>query len=139
MNHTTTATGAPLLAGQAARDFTCPVARVTYMRQRKPGAPESMRVQYWHGGKSVATEWVGFAQAKARSWWRARGPDGESMPSKTWWAITAGTKGLLREPTETTVSAMGEFPEIVQTVFAEEAACTAGQSVVLADGSAAHH
>ena len=83
-----------------------------------------MRVQYYCGKKLAATEWVcveheGFAQQKARAWWRIRDPEGR-MPTNTWQAIAMGQKGLLPAPVEITVSAFGEFPAIVRTVFAQE-------------------
>lgn len=53
---------------------------VTVHRHRKPGSPDSLRVQY-RCGLSQFREWIcldhgGFAERKARTWWARRfGPD----------------------------------------------------------------
>jgi DNA repair protein RadD len=50
------------------------VTRVEYRVHRKPGKPDSMRVDYYDGLRCVANEWVcfehgGFARQKAEQWW----------------------------------------------------------------------
>lgn len=54
-----------------------PVDHMTFSIHRKDGAPEMMKVAYYSGlAKSfydyVCVEHTGFAQAKARRWWRER-------------------------------------------------------------------
>lgn len=53
------------------------VAETKYRTHKKPGSPNSLRVEY-HVGLTVHREWIclehtGFARAKAESWWMARG------------------------------------------------------------------
>ncbi len=55
---------------------TLAVDNVTVHRHRKPGKPDSLRVQY-RCGLSTIREWVcldhgGFAETKARAWWASR-------------------------------------------------------------------
>jgi DNA repair protein RadD len=58
------------------------VSEVTVHRHRKPGSPDSLRVQY-RCGISTFREWVcldhgGYAETKARRWWWARFGRGEA-------------------------------------------------------------
>ena len=62
-----------------ARDEWQEVRDVDYRRHRKPGAPDSLRVDYLVGAK-VVSEWVcvehsGYAREKAVAWWELRGDE----------------------------------------------------------------
>ena len=66
---------AALLSAQRAEITTWhDVTRVDYKLHRKPGKPDSMRVDYYSGLLCVASEWVcfehtGYARQKAINWW----------------------------------------------------------------------
>lgn len=80
---------------------------VTVHRHKKAGKPDSLRVTYWMGPTSF-TEWIcldheGFAQQKAKSWWRRRFGDpiptvDEAMQNMLLGAeILAATKEIIVE------------------------------------------
>jgi len=53
------------------------IDRVTYGIHRKPGKPDSLRVDYWSGLRMVASEWQcfdhgGYAAQKANAWYLKR-------------------------------------------------------------------
>jgi DNA repair protein RadD len=89
-----------------------PVTDVDYTRHRKPGSPDSLRVDYLIGGK-VVSEWVcfghaGYARQKAVSWWQQ-------------WAGTPPPNDVedaqqrlaeLRQPTEATLTRDGKYHRI---------------------------
>jgi hypothetical protein len=63
-----------LSAQQQAVNTWHDVTRVEYKLHRKPGKPDSVRVDYYDGLLCVASEWVcfehgGFARQKAEQWW----------------------------------------------------------------------
>jgi len=66
---------AALLSAQRAEITTWhDVTRVDYKLHRKPGKPDSMKVDYYSGLLRVASEWVcfehtGYARQKAEQWW----------------------------------------------------------------------
>ena len=83
-----------------ARDEWQEVRDVEYRRHRKPGAPDSLRVDYLVGAK-VVSEWVcvehsGYAREKAVAWWRQRGDARHPTPSTRRWRERPSSVGLPR-------------------------------------------
>lgn len=114
---------APVMAHQIlAKLATYPVDDVRYRRHTKPGAPDSIRVDYVSGLRTVASEWVclshpGFAGEKARQWWGRRAlrtflPGGTSQALE--W-IQDGYR--LAQPASITVNEQGRWPEIMGVIW----------------------
>ena len=98
---------------------TLPVDDVTVARHRKPGKPDSIRVQY-RCGLSVFREWIcldhgGYAEKKARNWWKWRFGDKESLDMTVNLAMTDMLLGnRIRDVTKSiTVLQRGKLSEIV--------------------------
>jgi DNA repair protein RadD len=98
---------------------TLAVSEVTVHRHRKPGAPDSIRVQY-RCGISTFREWIcldhgGFAETKARRWWWIRFGRGEAeviTVDKAFEDMLLGDR--IRSVTESiTVIQRGKYAEIV--------------------------
>lgn len=77
--HGVRASAAAIMSGQTTLTrYT--IDRVTYAKHQKPGRPSSLRVEYWHGLRVVAKEWVGiesdspYGRGRAVNWWKARFP-----------------------------------------------------------------
>jgi DNA repair protein RadD len=108
-----------LSAQQQAVNTWHDVTRVEYKLHRKPGKPDSVRVDYYDGLLCVASEWVcfehgGFARQKAQSWWARR--DLTTMPSNTEEAIDWAS--LLYEPTRIATRKNGKYTEVKEYEFA---------------------
>lgn len=95
------------------------VSDVTVHRHRKPDAPDSLRVQY-RCGISTFREWIcldheGFAQRKARRWWRDRFGQEEAETVTVDSAMEDMLLGhRIKEATKTiTVVRRGKYTEIV--------------------------
>ena len=104
-----------------ARDEWLEVRDVDYRRHRKPGAPDSLRVDYLVGAK-VVSEWVcvehtGYAREKAVAWWELRGA---SPPPDTLDEALARTEEL-RPPTEAVLVRDGKYHRIKRLRFAQPA------------------
>lgn len=115
--------------------LTYPVTDVQYSVHRKPGSPDSMRVDYYSGIKRVASEWVcfehqGFARAKAEIWWSKRSmggfgdychmyAHGSEYPGSSAEAVETATAYSSHAiypfavPSVITVDETGRWPEIV--------------------------
>jgi DNA repair protein RadD len=117
---------APILSAQITAKVTrYPVTDIRYARHTKPGAPDSMRVDYYSGLRKVASEWVcfehpGFAGEKARQWWNKRydSRDGHGF------FVTCVQEAIdesphLRAPIEITVNESGRWPEIIGITWDE--------------------
>lgn len=110
------ASNAAIMAHQvAAKIVTYPVDDIRYCAHHKEGSPDSMRVEYWSGLRSVAREWVcfehqGFARAKAEAWWSRRG--GGAVPRNVAAALAAADD--LPTPARVVVNESGKWPEIVR-------------------------
>ena len=97
---------------------------VRYARHTKPGAPDSIRADYFSGLRKVAAEWVcldhpGFAGEKARQWWARRAPR-EFLPGSVDQALEWVRTGyVLRTPLEITVNESGRWPEIIGSTWDE--------------------
>lgn len=94
------------------------VTRVDYKLHRKPGKPDSMRVDYYDGLRCVANEWVcfehgGFARQKAENWWRRR--EYTTIPFTTQEAIDWAN--LLRKPTRIATRKNGKYTEVKEYEF----------------------
>jgi len=124
------ASNAAIMASQVAPKLvTYEVDRVTYAVHRKPGSPDSLRVEYWSGLRIVAREWVclehgGFAGEKARGWWKRRCISdvtwhaGGSCPSDCASALSFVTAVGIDEPAAIRVNETGKYPEIVGYAWA---------------------
>jgi DNA repair protein RadD len=97
------------------------VSRVDYKLHRKPGKPDSMRVDYYDGLLCVASEWVcfehtGYARQKAVDWWCKR----------TLNNLPLGVEGVLRwlannsiaQPTRIATRKNGKYTEVKEYEFA---------------------
>ena len=104
-----------------ARDEWQEVRDVDYRRHRKPGAPDSLRVDYLVGTK-VVSEWVcvehtGYAREKAVAWWHLRG---DGPPPDTVDEALARA-GELRRPAEAVLVREGKYHRIKRVRFARPA------------------
>jgi len=95
------------------------VDAVTLHRHRKPGKPDSIRVQY-RCGMATIREWVclehgGFAEQKARGWWLRRfGPEEAKTITVDQALSNLFAAQLIKAMTETiTVTRRGKHTEIV--------------------------
>lgn len=126
------ASDAPVLSSQIQNKIvTYPVTGVQYSIHKKPGSPDSLRVDYWSGLRKVASEWVcfehqGWARAKAYQWWTKRrdpvetedfrsGVTMDDMPNTEWAWRQADDK--FAWPSTITVNETGKFPEIIKVDF----------------------
>ncbi len=119
------ASAAPILSRQiVAKVTTYHVDAVRYRRHTKPGAPDSIRVDYVSGLRTVASEWVclshpGFAGEKARRWWSRRAPR-DFLPGGTDQALEWIESGYtLAKPATITVNEQGRWPEIMGSTWDE--------------------
>lgn len=114
------ASNAAIMASQVApKIITYDVTDVTYAVHKKDGSPDSLRVEYWSGMRTVAREWVclahgGFAGEKARGWWARRAGEYRT-PSGIPKDITEALDYtvLLSRPHAIRVNETGKYPEIV--------------------------
>jgi DNA repair protein RadD len=110
---------AAIMSGQRALTrYT--VDRVTYAKHQKPGKPPSLRVEYWHGLRVVAKEWIAiesdsqYGRGRAVMWWSAREPRPmDFVPGTVDQAMDWIDGGFtLRQPTCVVVNESGKYPEI---------------------------
>ena len=113
--HGTRVSNAAIMSGHTT--FTrYSVDRVTYAKHSKPGKPPSLRVEYWHGLRVVAKEWVAiesdnhYAKSRASHWWwqRTRGQTPETVDQALCVAPHIETR-----PSAIVVNESGKYPEIV--------------------------
>jgi DNA repair protein RadD len=112
------------------------VTRVDYRLHRKPGKPDSLRVDYYDGLRCVANEWVcfehtGYARQKAINWWLRllstqehliSVPDTVSTALKLIEAVKSvhkeqGFAGF-KEPTRIATRKNGKYTEVKEYEFA---------------------
>jgi len=91
---------------------------------KKPGKPDSLRVDYYAGFLRVATEWVclfhgGMAQGRAEAWWRDHVP-GARLPLDIDEAVLAAEAARL--PGYLYIQKEGKYERIVSRGFEEIAA-----------------
>lgn len=118
--HRTTASTATILQIGAQQIESYSVTNVTYAHHRKPGKPDSLRVEYWSGIKVVAREWVclehdGFARSRAESWWRKR--TNLAAPFEVAQALQYINEFGLPAPESIEVNVSSKYPEIVKVNF----------------------
>lgn len=114
--HSTKASSALVLDIGKPRINTYPVTAVCYGIHRKPGKPDSLRVDYWHNLRIVAREWVcfeheGYARAKAEAWWNKRTDFYYNRCPKT--VSEFAVPDFWCEPTHITINESGKYPEIL--------------------------
>jgi DNA repair protein RadD len=98
------------------------VKAVWYKRHRKNGKPDSLRVDYVCGLRTIS-EWVclehiGFAKTKADAWVAARNPDGADIRTVS---DALRLQHKLIVPTEILVKRNGKFDEITNYRFERSA------------------
>lgn len=113
-----TATTLPVMSIDAPAEWK-PVNAVFYRLHKKPGKPDSLRVEY-RSGFQTYREWVcfdhkGYPRDKAMKWWRKRMTKPGVLPENTVDAI-AKADGLMK-PTEIKVQKNGQYTEIVDFRF----------------------
>lgn len=117
------ASNAAIMASQVALKVnTYDITRVAYGIHSKPGKPDSLRVEYYAGYRRVAQEWVcfehgGFAGEKARLWWSRRC---DVPAANTQQALDMVELVGIKEPSQITVDARGDFPNIIKFNWTKE-------------------
>jgi DNA repair protein RadD len=96
------------------------VSRVEYKLHRKPGKPDSMRVDYYEGILRVASEWVcfehtGYARQKAEQWWARRAK--KLAPENTEGAIDWLNFHEIEEPIRIATRKNGKYTEVKDYEF----------------------
>lgn len=124
--HEARARNAVLLAPAGVRaDTVYPVTRVAYLVHKKPGKPDSMRVDYYSGMRRVASEWVcfdhdGYAREKAAHWWKSRvDPSYYDRLPNTAQAVTIAPRAA-RAPSHITVDNSGKYPDLKRVHFEQQ-------------------
>ena len=95
------------------------VNAVSYRMHKKPGKPDSVRVEY-RCGLAVYSEWVlfdhkGYPREKALKWWRRRMTGPGILPAST--ADALARADTLMKPTEIQVRKNGKYTEVVEFRF----------------------
>jgi DNA repair protein RadD len=104
------------------------VDRVTYAKHQKPGKPPCLRVDYWHGLRVVAKEWISmesdnqFGRGRAVNWWIKREPKPmEFVPRTVDQALEWINGGFeLTAPTTIIINESGKYPEIISYEWSNE-------------------
>jgi len=94
--------------------------KVHYSRHSKPGKPDSLKVDYYEGFYTRYSEWIcleheGFAEKKARQWWRKMGGD----PRVTTVHEALNTAHTLKVPTSIQVRQDGKYWRVLRHRFDE--------------------
>ena len=119
IKHENMASGDAVLSDQiASKRPTYDVTEVRYRIHTKIGSPDMLKVEYYSGLSSVASELVllgheGYARLKAESWWKRRAPPGSNLPIDSREGLEWAKMGCLREPTQIQVSLEGKYAEII--------------------------
>lgn len=125
--HGVRASNAAIMSGQTALTrYT--VDRVSYAKHLKQGKPPSLRVDYWHGLRVVAKEWVGiesdspYGRGRAVNWWSMREPKPmQFVPSSVDQCIEWLDGGFsLQFPSAIIVNESAKYPEIVSYEWSKE-------------------
>ena len=104
------------------------VDKVTYAKHQKPGKPPCLRVDYWHGLRVVAKEWISlesdnqFGRGRAVNWWIKREPKPmEFVPRTVDQALEWINGGFdLTSPTGIIINESGKYPEIINYEWSNE-------------------
>lgn len=135
-----TAASDELLRGDAPIVEVFAVDHITYSRHEKAGRPPMLKVTYYCGLRSfseyVCIEHDGFAQRKARQWWRERTKD--AFPSSTDDALTIASN--VSAASHLRVWVNKQYPEILGhcfdgTAFGQQEASAPPTTDVAATGS----
>lgn len=114
---------APVLSDEAVAPVWEEVTGVEYFfHQRDVAKTPTLRVEYYHGYRRVASEWVclqhtGFARSKAEAWWAARSPEGAPATIEAALALADD----LRTPVAVATKPDGRYQRVVAVRFADEA------------------
>lgn len=112
-----TAASDQLLRGDAPIVDVFKVDHITYSKHEKAGRPPMVKVTYYCGMRSfneyVCIEHEGFAQRKARQWWRERSKEG--FPSSTDAALVV--IGSVLPATHLRIWINKQYPEIMSHCF----------------------
>ena len=97
---------------------TWPVQRVVYREHNKPGKPPSLRVDYECGWHRTVSEWVcfeheGYAQLKARRWWKEHGGRDPVPETVDMARVRIDLGGELRPVISVTVDNRGDYPKLL--------------------------
>jgi DNA repair protein RadD len=115
-----TASTAALIAGEGPKVENFNVNRIVYVRHKKEGRPDSIKVSYYCGLR-LFEEWIcleheGYARKKAREWWRQRWPgDVSVIPESTTDALKLVE--YLKIPRIIKVWINRKHPEIISYVY----------------------
>jgi DNA repair protein RadD len=119
IKHGDKASQAPVMSDQKSPFDIIEIDDVEYRRHTKPGAPDSIRVDYRSGIMTVASEWVcpshvGFARRKFENWWLNRQLI-DALPSTTDEALEwlEYDKGILKKPVAIVTTKNGRYREVV--------------------------
>lgn len=108
-----------LIASSEVRTELFDVTRVTYAEHHKEGKPPSIVVSYYCGLRRfrewVCLEHVGFAQHKARGWWRERTTVAGPLPVSTGEGLSRISE--LRTPRQLRVWVRDQNPEVMGYVY----------------------
>lgn len=135
-----TAASDELLRGDAPIVEVFAVDHITYSRHEKAGRPPMLKVTYYCGLRSfseyVCIEHDGFAQRKARQWWRERTKD--AFPASTDDALTVASN--VSAASHLRVWVNKQYPEILGhcfdgTAFGQQEASAPPTTDVSATGS----
>lgn len=127
IKHKTEASNAAVLSDQkaGANQAEVPITRVEYDLHMKPGAPDSMRVEYWNSIRVVAREWVlfnhdGNARRRAERWWMDR-THIDAIPRTTADALEwlAYDKRILKTPSALILAKNGKYHDIIEYIWGE--------------------
>ena len=95
------------------------VNHMTFSRHEKLGRPPMLKVTYYCGLRSfseyVCIQHEGFAQRKARIWWKERAPVNMGFPETTEAALTVANH--LSAPTHVRIWVNKQYPEILAYCF----------------------
>lgn len=112
-----TAASDELLRGDAPVTEVFRVDHITYSKHEKAGRPPMMKVTYYCGLRSfseyVCIQHDGFAQRKARQWWRER--TGTAFPQSTEAALAVAD--TLQPATHLRIWVNKQYPEILAHCF----------------------
>ena len=119
--HAATASAKPIMRDEAACQAYDDL-HVSYAEHHKPGSPTSLRVSYHAGMRVVAREWVclehqGFANSKARLWWRQRAGSQVEPPATIAEALLRTDE--LRTPSTILIDETQPYPTIIGVKFDE--------------------
>jgi DNA repair protein RadD len=108
-----------IVANNSARQKWCVVDNVTYSIHQKPGASDSLRVQY-RCGMNTFSEWIAYGRNNyaghmAKNWVKWRWPNGEKLPLSLHQLYRFTS--ILRVPKEILVDTSGRWAQVKDAKF----------------------